>query len=150
MEQIISLLKEFGFPIGLSIVLLYAIWKQNAIVQKSNAALVALQTERINTLEAIITALTKKVDSLEKDRIQRADEYSLSLKDIAGRYASAVREQNQISRQSMTVLAQLIDAIKIRPCQLDSFTPTPVVPPRAPSAHDLPKVSELETEKIEL
>lgn len=93
-ETLLPLLKEFGFPIALCVVLLLTIRHQNTQLAKAHESMVKALIERIRTLEGITDELKKQVKDLEDDRIRRADEYAHSLKDVAGRYASAIRDFN--------------------------------------------------------
>lgn len=137
MEVFIPLLKDFGFPVGLSIVLLYAIWKQNTIVQKVNAALNKAQNDRIEVLEKLVHDNTEKLEELEADRLRRSDEYGHTLKDMALRYGQTIREHDLLMREVMAVLRRLVDSIAIRPCMADDLYTPHRSPP--PTSRDLPK-----------
>jgi len=94
MDAILPVLREFGFPIALCAVLLLAIRFQNAQLAKAYAQLVAAHMDRIRTLEGIVCRQGERIEGLEADRIRRADEYATSLKDVAGRCASALRDMS--------------------------------------------------------
>jgi hypothetical protein len=91
-EGFLQILKEFGFPIALCVVLLLAIRFQNAQLQKAFAAMARAQADRIGVLEGIVTAQDQRIRGLEDDRLRRADEYAQSLRDVVTRYAAAVQE----------------------------------------------------------
>lgn len=140
MEAFLPVLKEFGFPIGLCLLLLWAIRSQNAQLVKS-------YTDRISTLEHIVRDLTNKVEELEQDRIRRADEYGHTLKDIALRWSAATRETNAVIKDTLMVMRRLCDSIKVRPCMMDAYKPHDT--PRPPSGAEIPKdPAQVDTETI--
>ena len=112
--DILPLLKEFGFPVALCVVLLLAIRQQNG-------QLVKAFTDRIKTLESVVRDQGVKIADLESDRIRRADEYAQTLKDVAARYATVVREHNAWNQRMMDVLSRLVDSIQIRPCMMERY-----------------------------
>jgi hypothetical protein len=109
--DLISIFRDFGFPIALCIALLWA-------VKAQNTQLVHSYTDRITTLENLVKSLTGKVDELESDRIKRADEYGHTLKSIAIAWATVNRESNELQRSSLAVLRRLCDS-------LQDYHPTP-------------------------
>jgi hypothetical protein len=131
MDSILPILKEFGFPVALCAVLLWAIRSQNA-------QLVKAYTDRISTLERIVKGLTDKVEALEVDRIRRADEYGHTIKDLAIRLASVTKETNEVIRSTLQVMRKLCDSIAIRPCMMDEYHPHKTPPPRPPTSGELP------------
>lgn len=144
MESIIPLLKEFGFPIALCGLLLIAISRQNA-------QLVKAYTDRISTLEKIVRGLTEKVDELERDRIRRADEYGTTLKDLALRWSTTIREHNDLTRSTLAILRKLTDSITIRPCMMDRYEPHAHPTPRPPSSDEIPKdPAQAETDRLHI
>ncbi len=127
--DIITILKEFGFPIALCALLLWAIMRQNA-------QLVKAYTDRIGTLERIVNRLTDKVNELEQDRIRRSDEYGHTLKNIAVNWSAATKETNEVTRTALAVMRRLCDSINLRPCMRD-MEPHPI-PQRTPSSAEIP------------
>jgi len=105
MEAILPILKEFGFPVALCGVLLWA-------MRNMSMQLVKSYTDRIRVLEGIVNTLTEKVDNLERDRIRRADEYGHTLKGIALSWAAQSKETNELSRGSLKVLRELCECMK--------------------------------------
>jgi hypothetical protein len=143
MEALIPILKEFGFPIALCGLLLIAISRQNA-------QLVKAYTDRIGTLEKIVRGLTEKVDELERDRIRRADEYGHTLKDLALRWSTTIREHNDLTRSTLAILRKLTDSITIRPCMMDRYEPHVYPTPRPPSSDEIPKdPARAETDRLQ-
>jgi len=133
METLIPLLKEFGFPIALCALLLWAIRSQNM-------QLVKAYTDRISTLERIVKTLNDKVDQLELDRIRRADEYGHTLKGIALSWASAGRETNEVLKGSLKVLRELCDCMHdFRPH--NHRTPSPSDVPADPAKKETHPIS---------
>ena len=137
-DTILPLVKDFGFPVALSVVLLWAIRSQNA-------QLVKAYTDRIVTLEGIVRTLTRKVDELEADRLRRADEYAHGLKAVAERAGEQAREFTRTIRELLPLLRSLVESINARPCQRNDYWPSPTPPPRAPSAADVPRAPEEES-----
>jgi len=132
----LAILKEFGFPIALCVVLLLAIRNQNS-------QLVKAYTDRISTLERLVRELTSKVEVLEKDRIRRADEYASGLQEIAGRFGDQAREFSRTIKEVIPVLHRLVDALGGRPCMHDQgYEYKPHHTPRPPSKADIPKEPE--------
>lgn len=129
LEQLLTVVQKFGFPVALCVVLLLAIRHQNA-------QLVKAYTDRISLLEDLIRSQGEKIEKLQKESVERSIEYANSLKDIAGRYASSTREVFGCIREILPVLRRLVDSINTRPCMHD-YHPT-VAPSRPPSSDDLP------------
>lgn len=124
MEALLPVLKDFGFPVALCALLLWAIRSQNT-------QLVKAYTDRIGTLERIVRDLTGKVDELERDRIRRADEYGHTLKGIALSWANATKETNEVVRGSLAVQRKVCDFIGA----MSHHMPGAV----APSVHEVPR-----------
>jgi hypothetical protein len=148
MEALLPALKEFGFPIALCIALLWAI-------SALNRQLVKAYTDRIRVLEGLVNSLSEKVADMEADRIRRADEYGHTLKDLAVRWSSTIRDHNDLTRSTLDVLRRLTDSITGRPC-LASDEPSPHPHPgrpavrRPPSSADLPcDPTQAPTDRIE-
>ena len=136
MDTIIPLLKEFGFPIALCAVLLWAIRAQNA-------QLVKAYTDRISTLERIVKSLTDKVDELERDRIRRSDEYGHTLKGIALCWSTHSKETNEVLRGSLKVLRELCECMRdFRPH--DHRPPSPSDVPADPAKRETHPISRRE------
>jgi hypothetical protein len=136
-----TVLREFGFPIALCVVLLYAI-------RHMAAQLVKAYTDRIATLEGIVRSLTKKVDELEADRLRRADEYAHGLKAVAERAGEQAREFTRTIRELLPLLRSLVEAVNARPCQMQDYRPHAAPPPRGPIVSDVPRSpAERETDK---
>lgn len=134
MEALLPILKDFGFPIALCIVLLLAIRHQNA-------ALVKAYTDRILVLEKIVKANTDEIHELQAERIKRADEYGHTLKDMAIRYSNTIRDHDQLMKSALNVLRQLTDAVAARPCMADPpYHPHPLAHKviRTPSSSEIP------------
>jgi hypothetical protein len=133
MEALLPILKDFGFPIALCVVLLFAIRQQNA-------ALVKAYTDRISVLERLVKINSDKIDELELDRIRRADEYGHTLKDMAVRYGNILRDHDQLTREMLAFLRRLADSVGVmasRPCMHD--TPAPHRPSvKVPSSAEIP------------
>lgn len=134
--DLVAFLKDFGFPVALCVALLWA-------VREQNTNLVKAYTDRISTLEGIVTALNARVEELETDRLRRADEYGHTVKDLAGRVVSALREHSELSRNTLNHLRQLTDSIVTRPCLADhEYVPqnprNPAQHTKVPSSSDLP------------
>jgi small-conductance mechanosensitive channel len=127
-STLLPVLKEFGFPVALCAALLWAIRQQNM-------QLVKAYTDRISVLERMVKSLTEKVDDLERDRIQRADDYGQVLRSVIGSGNATARETNEVTRGSLAVLRKLCDALNARPC-LD--VPAQPRTPRPPSADEVP------------
>jgi len=143
MDAILPILKDFGFPIALCCALLWAISRQNS-------QLVKAYTDRIGTLEKIVKSLTEKVDELERDRIRRADEYGHTLKDLALRWSTTIREHNDLTRSTLAILRKLTDSITVRPCMMDRYEPHHHPTPRPPSSDELPRdPSQKPTDRIQ-
>lgn len=128
--DLLSLVKDVGFPVALCVVLIYAIKQQNA-------QLVRAFTDRIKTLEAVVEEQGEEIAELQRDRLRRADEYAHTLKDIAGRYAKVVTDHDAWSKQAFALLSRLIDAWQVRPCMVDRYEPH-AAPRKPPSSSDLP------------
>lgn len=128
--DIIPILRDFGFPIALCCLLLWAI-------RHMAAQLVKAYTDRIGTLERIVSAQGKRIEELEADRLRRSDEYAHSIKDAAMRFGEQAREFTRTIREIMPILKQLVEAIGGRPCMVDRDY-RPHQTPRPPSVHDLP------------
>lgn len=128
MDALLPLLKEFGFPVALCAALLWAIRQQNL-------QLVKAYTDRIGVLERMVKSLTEKVDELERNRIQRADDYGQALRSVIVTGNATARETNEVLRGSLTVLRKLCDSLNARPC-LDA--PGRPATPRPPTAEDVP------------
>ena len=127
--DILAILQQFGFPIALCAVLLLAIRQQNRQLVRS-------YTDRINTLEAIVKTQGEKIDVLQNQMVERTQEYANSLKDIAGRYASATHEVFATMRDILPVLRQLVRSIRETPCRYEQeHRPHPAP---APAPEDLP------------
>lgn len=123
MEALSPLLKEFGFPLVLCGVLMWAIKHMaKQIMAESKAHINALK-DRVDTLESIVTAQGQEIHNLQEDRLRRADEYARTLKDIAGRYSKVVTDHDAWSKQAFALLSRLIDIWQVRPCMLDRMTP---------------------------
>lgn len=134
MDALLPILKDFGFPIALCVVLLLAIRQQNA-------QLVKAYTDRILTLERIVKVNTDQIHELQAERIRRADEYGHTLKDMALRYANTIRDHDALMRTALDVLRRLTDAIAVRPCMIDShYQPHPQARPavKVPSSDEIP------------
>lgn len=105
-----AFLREFGLPIALCVVLILAMRHQNTQLQRAFAALIKAQADRIGALEGIAQAQGERISTLEDDRLKRADEYAHSLKDVAGRYATAVREWHAWMEKAWASLMHLAAA----------------------------------------
>lgn len=144
--DIVSIIQQFGFPITLCVVLLLAIRQQNGTLVKAF-------TDRIRTLENIVKEQGIKIAELEQDRIRRADEYGHTLKDVAVRYASVIRDHDTVIRETLGVLRRLTDAVTTRPCMVDAFAdfaPSKwAKASKLPTSADLPAdPSKLETDRF--
>jgi hypothetical protein len=132
MESLIPVVKEFGFPVALCVVLLLAIRQQNA-------QLVKAFTDRIKVLEKVVEEQGERIIKLEADRLRRAEEYAQTLKDIAARYAKVVTDHDAWSKQAFALLSRLIDVWQTRPCMIDRYEPHPAQPQtRVPSSAEIP------------
>jgi hypothetical protein len=136
METLLPIVKEFGFPVALCIVLLFAIRQQNA-------QLVKAFTDRIKVLEKVVEEQGEEIVVIQNDRMHRADEYAHTLRDIAARYAKVVTDHDAWSKQAFALLSRLIDVWQMRPCMADRYEPhtqAPVQPPtqKVPSSAEIP------------
>lgn len=120
----VTILKEFGFPIALCAALLWAITRQNQMLVKA-------YTDRIKVLEGLVHSLGEKVAELEADRIRRSDEYGHTIKDLALRWSTTLRDHNELTRAILEHLRRLTDAIVSQPCQQMAGR-------KAPSSSELP------------
>lgn len=155
MQDLIPLLKEFGFPIVLCGVLMWAIFhmaKRLAAESKAHIASIKDQHEQFvasltDQNKRLITALNTRIDTLEKvleerddtikalhsDRLKRSDSYATDIKDVMSRYAKVLAEHDAWSKQAFGLLSRLIDAWQDRPCMY-----RPHAPSKPPSSADLP------------
>jgi len=133
MNDLLPFLREFGFPVALCLVLLWAIRSQNT-------QLVKAYTDRIGTLELLVHDLSMKVDDLERDRIRRADEYGTTIRSMALSWASATKETNEVVKSSLSVQRKICDFIATMAQRIPgvSFPSTNEVP-RDPITERLPK-----------
>lgn len=135
MDAILPILRDFGFPIALCVVLIIAIREMMLRLMKAHAETVRVQAERIDTLEEIVTTLHTKVDTLQTQQLSRAEEYGNSLKDVASRYATAIRDTNAWGREMTTALRRLADAVaELVKMTRKEYAPTP----RPPSSDEIP------------
>ena len=111
MEALLPILKDFGFPICLCIALLWAIRTQNG-------QLVKAYTDRIRALEGLVNDLREQVQALQveiqrqnTDRLRESREYGHTLKDVATRYATTIRDHDQLMRETLPVMRRLTDAV---------------------------------------
>jgi len=130
METILPILKEFGFPIALCAVLLWAIRAQNA-------QLVKAYTDRIGTLERIVKGLNDKVDELEKDRIRRSEEHGHTLKGIAIAWSKSQADVSAVIKDTLVVIRKLCDSMGSLHRAIEHYQPHPVTP-RPPHAAEVP------------
>lgn len=130
--DLMPFLKEFGLPVALCVVLILAVRHQNNQLRAAFAALVKEQADRIGVLEGITAAQGKRIKELEDDRLRRADEYANSLRDIATRYASAVREWHAWMGKAWDSLMALANRGGDYLPHHQHSTPTPPPPPREP------------------
>ena len=135
MDAIIPILKDFGFPVALCGVLLLAMKHMQAQLTKA-------YIDRINTLEGIVKTLSKEVDELQSDRLRRSEEYAHSIKDIAGRFGTMVRESHEMWKQVLAALRTIaaeMQHMSGRPCQAQpDYDPHPAARTRTPSHIDIP------------
>jgi hypothetical protein len=150
MESLLPLLKEFGFPVALCVVLLLAIRQQNG-------QLVKAFTDRIKTLERVVQEQGEtielhrhEINKLQAEMLRRADEYGHTIKDVASRYAAVIRDHNAWNQKMMDVLARLVDSIQIRPCMMDGYAPHPHHPSKVPSSSEIPAppIHEAPTDRL--
>lgn len=130
MDLLLSILKDFGFPVALCGALLWAIMRQNAMLVKS-------YTDRISTLERVVRELQNKLADLEDSRLKQANDYASSLREIASRYAAVIRDHNGWNEKITVVLANLVDSIRFTPCRMQ-HEHQPHSLPRSPSSADIP------------
>ena len=129
METLLPILKEFGFPIALCVVLLLAIRKQNGDLVKA-------YTDRITVLERIVKSQGDKIDDLERDRLRRAEEHGHTLKGIALAWSKSAADTSEVIRNTLAVIRKLCDSITGLHRALDQYVPHPVPPP--PGSHEVP------------
>jgi hypothetical protein len=129
--------KDFGIPVAMCVVLIVAIRYQNAQLQKASAALIAALSARTSTLEKITSAQAERITALEADRLKRADEYAHSLKDVAGRYAAAVREWHAWMEKAWAFLVDMASQRgDYHPTHAPAHPPMPPAPPPVAPATD--------------
>ncbi len=109
MDLLLSVLKEFGFPIALCVVLFYVIKHQNRL-------LVTSYTDRIRALESLTKDLAAKISALEKDRIDRSDAFTKVLTDLVQKYQYTIAAHNVVTKDTLGVLRRLADDLGDRPC----------------------------------
>lgn len=135
-STLLPVLKEFGFPVALCVVLLLAIRYQNKQLQKASAQLNAALASRITVLEGVASTQAAQIAALEADRLKRADEYARSLEHVATRYATAVREWHSWMDKAWTflvsVLSQHHGGGEYQPHTPPPAPPVPPEPPKSP------------------
>lgn len=120
MDILLSVMKDFGFPVALLCAFAWYIRQMHA--------------DRINTLEKLVNELGARIELVEADRLRRAEAYAHDLKALALR-------QNQEARETRTVLSGLLDVTRKL---LDSLPfqfggePPPPRPRRTPSSAEVP------------
>lgn len=124
MEALLPVLREFGFPIVLCIVLLWFIYR--------------MVTDRFRLLEKIIAKQGAQLEDLEADRLRRADAHAHELEAVANQFASESKEMRRVIGELLNFIRRLTDALHERPCLDPDYRPHHVRTPPPPSSDDVP------------
>lgn len=131
--DLVAVCREFGFPILICAVLLVAIvW-----VAKQ---LIGAFKNRIETLEKIVASQGRQISELVEDRQKRSDAYGSGLKALVVESHEQSKETNRVSRETLSVMRQLIDCFRKLPCRVEEaiWDAAERRGHRAPTPSDLP------------
>lgn len=108
-ELAIPLLKDYGLPLALCVVLMWAIWYLNGQIMRMVAERTAVQDSQIKDLSS-------RLAKLEAVRAEELKAHGEVMAGLSAQYASVIKEHSALVKDMLAVLRRLIDSLTARPC----------------------------------